>query len=638
MRFPIINVGKTLEYISNSASLSYKNKGYVSGSQIKIKGERTMKKKKFFGQILTITCVLSLLAGSPAAASEDASGSPHEAISICNPFRDVNTFIEVVHKYYPEINFEVLPYAGANATAYMQSQLRAGDLPDVYTTSVYTPGQFDSADRLLDLSQYEFTDNYVPARLREAISDDGAIYMLPNYFNAIGITYNKKILEENGWELPTSVKEMEELAPKVREAGYTFCLNQLQYPGYGFQYLCNILDTGFFSTLEGREWQEKFLSGEATIAGTPEMMENMQMLKRWRDLGILNDEHPFEKDADVAAEMAKGNTLFMLGSINDFTNYGGDPNDFGLMPYLSEDGDQNIFMISTIRYTGLSKELSEAGNEQKLEDALHVMEVMSSVEGMEALNSFVPTTALTPLKNAPVVEGTYYSDEVLEQINAGYTAPFIYAGWENVIVTDGEKMISFIRGEIDLDELIAALDESQKLIVDNSSQIVTTVTEKISNEDCARLVGITFAKAANADLALVSLDKWFPENHDDGNGDGVSGCLYPLPITDNEITSILPTGWRGNIETYTLTGKQIRELEETGYNYKDKGLCFPYLTVAREDFVPEDDTTYTVVICGATDAVREEGNVQDTGILGLTAMEDYLGQFDTFSVKDISWE
>lgn len=583
-------------------------------------------------------CGSSSASGSASGSTSAASGSAHPTVSICSPFRDVNAFIDVVHKYYPDINFEVLPYAGANATAYMQAQLRSGQLPDVYTTSVYTPGQFDSADKLVDLSRYDFTNNYVSARLREAASEDGAIYMLPNYFHAIGITYNKKLLEENGWELPTSIKEMEALAPKARQAGYTFCLNQLQYPGYGFQYLCNILDTGYFSTLEGREWQNKFLNGEATVAGTPEMMEDMQQLQRWRDLGLLNDEHPFDKDADVAAEMAKGNTLFMLGSINDFTNYNADPSDFGLMPYLSEDGDQNIFMLSTTRFAGLSKKLEEPGNEQKLEDALHVMEIMSTVEGMEALNGSVPTTALTPLKDAPVVEGTYYSKDVLEQINAGYTAPFVYAGWENVIVEDGHAMISFIRGEMELDELITAVDESQKLIADNSSSIVTTVAEMIPTEDCARMVGIVFTEASGADFALISLDKWFPDNHDDGNSNGVAGCLYPLPITDNEITSILPTGWRGDIETYTLTGKRIKELAETGYNYKDKGMYFPYQLVAKDGFAVEDDTTYTVAICGATDAVREEGNVQDTGILGLDAMRDYLSRFDTFAVDDIHWE
>lgn len=592
-----------------------------------------MKKKRILSGILALLCAASLLTG--CGEKEKSSSSTHEPLTICNPFRDLNLFIEVVHKHYPEINIEVLPYCGSNGTAYMQAQLRSGELPDIYMTSVYLPGQFDSADKLMDLSSYSFTGNYVQARLREVASEDGSIYMLPNAFNAIGITYNKKILQENGWALPTSLKEMEALIPKVREAGYTFCINQLQYPGYGFQYLCNILDTGFLNTIDGRKWQNAFLKGEATFAGTPEMVENLQMLQHWRDIGILNGEKKYENDSAAAAEMAKGNTLFMLGSANNFEQFGADQKDFGLMPYLSENGDQNIFMLSTGRYFGLNKKLEQPGNEQKLEDALHVAEILSTPEGMDAMNSPVTASTLSPLKDAVVPEGNYYTKDVLDQINAGYSAPFIYAGWEDMIVADGNAAISFICGEIDLEQLTAALDESQKLMLNSSVQTFTTVTETISTEDCARLVGTVFAKASNADLALISMDKWFPGNHHDGNKQGVSG---QLPVTDLEITSILPSGWRGNIETYTLTGKRIQELMETGFDYGDYGFQYPYELVTKDGFAIESDATYTVVICGASSALREEGNVQDTGILGLTAMKDYLGQFDTFSAKDIRWE
>lgn len=78
-------------------------------------------------------------------------------------------------------------------------------------------------------------------------------------------------------------------------------------------------------------------------------------------------------------------------------------------------------------------------------------------------------------------------------------------------------MIKFIRGEVDLEELITTVDKNQKLITDNSSQLVTTVAEDISTKDCARLVGTVFAKASNANLALVSMDKWFAQNHGAGN-------------------------------------------------------------------------------------------------------------------------
>lgn len=590
--------------------------------------------------LLAASAALTACGGnaSSGAVSSSTSSGTHEPITICAPMRDVGAFIDVVHLHYPEINFEVIPYAGLNGTAYMINQLVSGELPDIYSSSVFTSEQRQSElpNRLIDLAGYSFTNNYVQARLRK-VTENGAIYLLPSYFSCFGITYNKKILEDNGWSVPKSMKEVEELAPKVREAGYNLCLNQLQFPGYGFQYLCNILDTGFLSTMDGREWQNKFLDGEATFAGTPEMVENLQSLQRWRDLGMLNDSMGFVKDGDVAAEMAKENTLFMLGATNDFSNFNGDNSHFGLMPYLSEDGDQNVFILNVTRFTGLSKKLEEPGNEQKLEDALHVMEILSTVEGLEALNANYKNAYIAPLKNAPVVEGNYFAD-ILDQVNAGYTAPFIYSGWENMIVTDGDAMISFIRGETELDELTAALDDSYKLVDDSSSLAFTTATETISTEDCAKLVGIVFAKASGADLALISINQYFHDDHSQGNSDGVSGQIFALPVTDQEIVAILPTGWRNNIETYTLTGKRIKELQKTGFDRKGNGLLYPYLLVTKNGFTIDDNATYTVVICGATDAVKEEGNVQDTGILGLSAMEDYLSQFETLSTKDIVWE
>lgn len=85
---------------------------------------------------------------------------------------------------YPEINLEVVPYSGKNMTAYVTNQLRAGDMPDIYMTTVYAPG-------------------------------------------------------------------LEDLAPKVKATGYYLALNQIALSGYGFQYLCNILDTDFLNTIDG---------------------------------------------------------------------------------------------------------------------------------------------------------------------------------------------------------------------------------------------------------------------------------------------------------------------------------------------------------------------------------------------------
>ena len=123
------------------------------------------------------------------------------------------------------------------------------------------------------------------------------------------------------------------------------------------------------------------------------------------------------------------------------------------------------------------------------------------------------------------------------------------------------------------------------------------------------------------------------------NTRGVQCPLYAMPITDQELTAMLPTGWTGTIQTVTLTGARIKELAETGYEkFEDESRLFPYTLVMPDGFTLADDTTYTVAICGASKAVQEEGNIQDTGIVGLTMMEDYLSGFDTFSPADITWD
>ena len=594
-----------------------------------------MKRKRILNLLLAVACVVSLLAGCGKDAQTDGKGE-HETITMLSPFRNATPFLELVKEKYPEINLEVVPYSGKNMTAYVSAQLRAGDMPDIYMTTIYNPGLEDLSDRLVDLSGYGFTNNFAESRLRD-VSDNGAIYLLPTYYTCLGITYNKTLLEQNGWELPTTFAELEELAPKVKAAGYNLAVNQISLPGYGFQYLCNILDTDFLNTIDGRKWQKDYLNGTANVKNSSGMQNAFSVLEKWKELGMLNSNGDWNDDSITKNIMAEGKTLFMLGANNTFKE-GESECEFGLMPYLSEDGTQNSLILNISRYVGLNKHLEDKGNEQKLEDAVHVMEVMSTVEGLSAMNAGFEDNSLLPLKDYVIPETNYYKANE-EELNKGLTAPFIYSGWDNLIVPVGNIMLEYIKGDATIEDIMNALDSNQTLLTDNSAMVYTTVTEKLNTDDCAKLVGICFGKASGADMALISKNKWYPvhEGNYDLNSDGVSGALFPLPVTDQEITSVLPTGWRGNIKTVTLTGKRVKELVELGYN-RTKDYLFPYELVTPEGMTVEDNVTYTVAICGVTDEVAKEGNLTDTGILGLTAAQVYFSQFETLSKKDLCWE
>ena len=578
--------------------------------------------------LLAATAALTACGGKTETVKKDDT---HEVITFMAPYMEEEAFIEQVHSVYPEVNIEIVPYSGDNTTTCLQNMFEANDLPDICTLTVYDPMTDHVSDKLLDLSGYDFTDNYVESRLQE-VSDNGAIYLLPSSYNCYGITYNKTLLREHGWELPYSFAELEALAAEAKEAGVDLCLPQIQYPGYGFQYLCNIADADFLGTLDGKLWQKDYLSGEANVSNTPGMMQAMAYVQKWKDIGMLNDSGDALDDNVTRQRMTEGNTLFLIGGTNGIVESDDNADKFGLMPYLSEDGTQNVFVLKVNRFYGLNKKLEQ--NPQKLEDALKVMRVLSTVEGSSAL---IPAKtlkcSLLPFKDAKA-DDTYYAD-VADVLNAGNTAPFIYSGWENTIVTTGTKMLDFIKGDATMEDVIRQMDEDQDSVVNNTPDTITTVTEELSQEDCAMLVGRCFAQATGSDLALVSLSTWIPGNPTDQNHHGVAAKLYAKGITDYDLSVILPTGWNRTIQTVTLTGQQINDLLATGYDAYGNGKGYPY--VMASPVQPEADKTYQVAICGVSDQLAAEADVVDSGVVGMDAAKAFFGAYTSISRADTAW-
>ena len=578
--------------------------------------------------LLAATAALTACGGKTETVKKDDT---HEVITFMAPYMEEEAFIEQVHNVYPEVNIEIVPYSGDNTTTCLQNMFEANDLPDICTLTVYDPMTDHVSDKLLDLSGYDFTDNYVKSRLQE-VSDNGAIYLLPSSYNCYGITYNKTLLREHGWELPNSFAELEALAAEAKEAGVDLCLPQIQYPGYGFQYLCNIADADFLGTLDGKLWQKDYLSGEANVSNTPGMMQAMAYVQKWKDIGMLNDSGDALDDNVTRQRMTEGNTLFLIGGTNGIVESDDNADKFGLMPYLSEDGTQNVFVLKVNRFYGLNKKLEQ--NPQKLEDALKVMRVLSTVEGSSAL---IPAKtlkcSLLPFKDAKA-DDTYYAD-VADVLNAGNTAPFIYSGWENTIVTTGTKMLDFIKGDATMEDVIRQMDEDQDSVVNNTPDTITTVTEELSQEDCAMLVGRCFAQATGSDLALVSLSTWIPGNPTDQNHHGVAAKLYAKGITDYDLSVILPTGWNRTIQTVTLTGQQINDLLATGYDAYGNGKGYPY--VMASPVQPEADKAYQVAICGVSDQLAAEADVVDSGVVGMDAAKAFFGAYTSISRADTAW-
>ena len=262
------------------------------------------------------------------------------------------------------------------------------------------------------------------------------------------------------------------------------------------------------------------------------------------------------------------------------------------------------------------------------------MRVLSTVAGTSALQpATVLKSSLLPFKGAKA-DGTYYAD-IADALNAGNTAPFIYSGWENTVVSTGNKMLDFMKGNATMEDVIRQLDEDQDSVVNNTPDVITTVTEELSQQDCAMLVGRCFAQATGSDLALVSLSTWIPGNPPEQNHHGVAAKLYAKGITDYDLSVILPTGWNRTIQTVALTGQQISELLASGYDAYGNGKGYPYVLVSPVQ--PEAGKTYQVAICGVSDQLAAEATVTDSGVVGMDAAKTFFGAYTTISRADTAW-
>lgn len=596
-------------------------------------------KKRILCIVLSLVCVMSLVTG---CGKNDESNS---VTLMCGT--GMSKFAEAIKEKYPEINLVQQPYGGNNESKYTASQLTSGEMPDIYSAPlVWTQYGDEIEENLVDLSQYGFTADFLPALTQEG-TVDGKVYLIPGNYTAYGIVYNKTLFEENGWSLPENFEELKELASKISAAGVNLAVTNLNVDTFGFQYLCNLADTCELSAESGKQWQRDFLSGEAKAEDG--FGKALDYMKQWVDLGLImtpeqsrtaygEDFTPFEK-------FAEGNTAFFIGNMNRTTqNSDGSGDSFALMPYLSENGDNNKIIIAPTRVFGISKELEKEGNEQKLHNALRILEFIATKEGQAALGS---DNSISALKGVNVGESSPYY-KAIKEVNEGRSAPFLYAGWTEIMSKTGKSVIDFCNGKITRTETLDAFDKAVTDYLKTGVPVYAHADETIDIDTVIKMVGQAFCEESGADCALVS------KNDLQGTGEiqnaaGVSAPILPVDIDDEYISVFTPGGRKSKITTVTLTGKRVKEVLKQGFDrevtdpvtQEKQTANFSYVLVTKEGFKLKNSENYTVVVCGITDALKKEGNAVTTDFIGSAAVKNYFSRLEDplhLTEKDIEWK
>lgn len=563
-------------------------------------------------------------------ADEESSG--HEPLTIMTvASTDYNAFEEALKKAYPEVNLEMVSYKGLNSTEWYSTLLKAGDICDLFVITSLPSDKLQQAN-LYDLSGEDFTSG-INAKMLSDVAVDGAVYLLPTNMSIFGIYYNKTLFEEHGWELPDSTQELRDLIPEIEEAGVTLSECATQYAGSCFSYFFDINAPEYITSLEGLKWMEDYTAGVTPATGNLEGC--LETFQSWIDMGMLNIGDTPAADADTLARFKEGNTAFYVSNTNmDFyENEDGTGDEYGLMPYLSEDGTNNIVVTNVNLYFGVSQALSD--NPQKLEDALKVMSFIASEEGQESLNT--KTNTVSPLKSGETEEDSPIAN-VAALVDEGKSMPLIYTGWEDYVVEIGESCYKLIDGTMTNKEFLTTLDELQKTVAEAGGiPTLAAVEEDLSKEQTAELVGAAFAQAVDADCALISVGDYHGAGLE--NPDGVNASIYAkVPMNVNVVSTFNPLGWSKTIQTMTLTGAQIKEYAEEGYYYGEDKTPFAYVLVTKDGEELKDESEYTVACVTESEERIGDAGLTDTGIVGQDALTEYIESLGTLNSNTVLWK
>ena len=549
-------------------------------------------------------------------------------------------------EYAPEVKIDLISYSGSNLTAYTRNALKAGQIPDIYATT-YLQNADAMKDNLIDLSKYGFVNNYTDTMLR-SVNVDGGIYMLPTYYNIFGMYYNKTVFEKYGWEVPNSFEELVELKEKCEAEGIEAFRSRMDLNGYVFSYLFGLGNTMFFDTMDGMKWKQDFLTGDADATGTLEPV--LEYMQKWIDEGFIdakdigtNASNPAFMGGLAAMHLCNAYSVKSLdwSKREDHPEYG--LQEYGIIPFLSEDGENNMLVSNIQRFYGLSKELEKPGNEQKLADALKFMEYISTTVGSSQLGSN-GNTVLSTLVGSKISEDSFYY-EVKDAVEEGQITSYVWAGWEDIINELADVLHEFVRGNIDVAEVCKQFDSVRDNYLENGYSHVAVSKEDIDTETIARLTGIAQIKATDADVAIVSMPDFqgFMKLTDrDGynsmeNNKGCAGKLFAgLEIGTEEINMIRQSG--KTLCTITMTGKEINALAENGLKlYEDQAENFRYVLTVKDDAELKDDASYVVVFALGEIADLAEGDYTALEITPFDALSDYLTELGTFGKDDIHW-
>ena len=161
--------------------------------------------------------------------------------------------------------------------------------------------------------QYGWKDRLVGA-FYDLCTVEGSLYSIPGGMSNFGVFYNKKVLEDNGWAVPTTYEELTATMDKAIEAGLYGGLIGAKDWRYTNEWPISMLLT----SVAGPEAVYKVLTGEQKW-NSPEIVEAANEMVTWYNNGYMGGEDYWSLDAnEIFQYLVDEKTPFCYAPLNCF--------------------------------------------------------------------------------------------------------------------------------------------------------------------------------------------------------------------------------------------------------------------------------------------------------------------------------
>ncbi len=417
-----------------------------------------MKAKKIAATLMAMTLAATALAGcgsssgstGTATDSNGGDGTVSGSLNIWyNTYsyeKGLDAVIEAFNAEYPDVDVQYEIKADGDYDSLLKTAIQSGDGPDLFwTNGTATSTMPDLAENgaIADLTD-DVDYSFISEDALEIATVDDKQYSVPwMNLDTRAVFYNKDMFEENGWELPTTFSEFEELLGTIKDAGITPI--SLSYDSWCMLFAFEPILSGYDAEYSAN------LSDYSVKATDAPAREAMQKMVDWAEAGYFGDNWFGVTDSSTQnLAFTTGACAMNIAGSWDIENISmNNPNlNFGAFEIPAEDGTTG--MVGTV-----ANGLSVSADSKNLDAAVAFANFCATKEAQTAwVQALGAVSATTEIESTSEV-----AQEITESSNGN-----IYRSWQNVLSSyseDGEasniwaeEFPDIFTGEMTVDQLM----------------------------------------------------------------------------------------------------------------------------------------------------------------------------------------